>query len=505
MIKEDLTRYSLTYLGKAADMACFNFTRVMSQSSCLHETLANTATTSETRRECFISFSRTDKKKETPYLADEDMDSCWLHLQCPWRLRKGKHILLGNQDFYHQAGDTDTWNDYVESEDVKGEGSYFDKTLAERIWKYLPLGITFFEEFDMGDICIIFEKGLVLEVFPVFSACIAEEEWRFCHCGPKEKHFIFRNPSLIQNCIVQEKKQGILQREEPEGNVQDDCWYLTDITRIKGTALFSMAKAGIKTDIHIDKKQDGRLDMFCPWRMEQNEKVLVGYQDFFYGEESDKEENEMEGCYFDAIIEGIVAPRLPLKVLGVEKSEMQDLVITFEKQFVLRVFPTLPSDIKEISWGFLDWNREEDKNRGKGVPLRVLVVDDTNDGLSQLLEYQSYFDYENAFWFESAGINPARKLSKEAEREKRVFFYNRRLMDKFYPKALPDMGKYDYIVPIGVEIRKEAAGRAVIVTNFQQDKIAEYKNTKPEELVKLYAAICDKIEYLEKMQKTTEV
>ena len=66
-------------------------------------------------------------------------------------------------------------------------------------------------------------------------------------------------------------------------------------------------------------------------------------------------------------------------------------------------------------------------------------------------------------------------------------------------------GKYDYIVPIGVEIRKEAAGRAVIVTNFQQDKIAEYKNKKPEELVKLYAAICDKIEYLEKMQKTTEV
>ena len=228
MIKEDLTRYSLTHLGKAADMACFN-------------------------------FSRTDKKRETPYLADEDMDSCWLHLQCPWRLRKGKHILLGNQDFYHQADDTDTWNDYVESEDVKGEGSYFNKTLAERIWKYLPLGITFFEESDMGDICIIFEKGLVLEVFPVFSACIAEEEWRFCHCGPKEKHFIFRNPSLIQNCIVQEKKQGILQREEPEGNVQDDCWYLTDITRIKGTALFSMAKAGIKTDIHIDKKQDGRL------------------------------------------------------------------------------------------------------------------------------------------------------------------------------------------------------------------------------------------------------
>ena len=56
-----------------------------------------------------------------------------------------------------------------------------------------------------------------------------------------------------------------------------------------------------------------------------------------------------------------------------------------------------------------------------------------------------------------------------------------------------------------MEIRKEAAGRAVIVTNFQQDKIAEYKNKKPEELVKLYAAICDKIEYLEKMQKTTEV
>ena len=71
-------------------------------------------------------------------------------------------------------------------------------------------------------------------------------------------------------------------------------------------------------------------------------------------------------------------------------------------------------------------------------------------------------------------------------------------MDKFYPKALPEMGKYDYIVPIGVKIRQEEAGRAVIVTDFQQDKIAEYKNTKPEELVKLYAAICDKIEYLEK-------
>ena len=28
-------------------------------------------------------------------------------------------------------------------------------------------------------------------------------------------------------------------------------------------------------------------------------------------------------------------------------------------------------------------------------------------------------------------------------------------MDKFYPKALPELGKYDDIVPIGVEIRQE--------------------------------------------------
>ena len=446
---------------------------------------------------CF-HFSRADKEKETSYLADKDMCYCWLHLQCPWRLRKGKHILLGNQDFYHQAGDTDTWNDCVEGEDDKGEGSYFDKNLAESIWKYLPLDVTFFKESDMGDICITFEKGLVLEVFPVFSACIAEEEWRFCHGGPKEKHFVFSNSSLIQNCIVQEKEPVMLQREEADVNGQDDFWYLTDIMRIKGTALFRLAKAGLKTDIHIGKKQEGRLDQFCPWRKEQNEKVLVGCQDFFYGEGIDKEENAMEGCYFDAIIEGIVAPRLPLKVLGVEKNEMQDLVITFEGQFVLRVFPTLPSDIREISWGFLDWNREEDKNGGKYVPLRVLVVDDANDGLSQLLEYQSYFDYENKFWFESAGLNPALKLSKEAEREKEYFVYNHRLMDKFYSKALSELGKYGYIVPIGVEIRQEVARRAVILTDFQKDKSAKYKDKKSEEVVKLYAEICDKIKCLEK-------
>lgn len=53
---------------------------------------------------------------------------------------------------------------------------------------------------------------------------------------------MFRSPSLIQNCIVQEKEQGMLQGEEVDVNMQDDCWYLTDITRIKETALFRLAE-----------------------------------------------------------------------------------------------------------------------------------------------------------------------------------------------------------------------------------------------------------------------
>lgn len=71
-------------------------------------------------------------------------------------------------------------------------------------------------------------------------------------------------------------------------------------------------------------------------------------------------------------------------------------------------------------------------------------------------------------------------------------------MDKFYSKALSELGKYGYIVPIGVKIRQEAARRAVILTDFQKDKSAKYKDKKPEEVVKLYAEICDKIKCLEK-------
>ena len=85
-----------------------------------------------------------------------------------------------------------------------------------------------------------------------------------------------------------------------------------------------------------------------------------------------------------------------------------------------------------------------------------------------MIEYVSFFRKKGKIemGFHSAGLHPAERLSERAI-EKMGKWYDVRFKVGYHPKYFDDMGEYDFVVPIGVDIEQEQVGDAMILPLYQ--------------------------------------
>ena len=221
---------------------------------------------------------------------------------------------------------------------------------------------------------------------------------------------------------------------------------------------------------------DCGLHLQCPWRLRKGDEILVGNQDFYHFAEDidtwnncEMDQNDYIGrTYFDKAAKKIAEEVLPLKILEFLEEKTGYIHITFERDYSLDVFPTIPSKIFEEEWRFINNLTEEHTVFSEEPWIQVLIVDDKNDWISQMIEYVSFFRKKGKIemGFNSAGLHPAKRLSERAI-EKMGKWYDVRFKVGYHPKYFDDMGEYDFVVPIGVDIEQEQVGDAMILPLYQ--------------------------------------
>ena len=114
-----------------------------------------------------------------------------LHIDCPWRLRRGETLLVGSQDRYAAARGLDP-DDPAVDVDSPGATRWDERmgefrTEAERT-EYVVEGV---DADEVGGLAIRMRGPLLLEVFPAGTdrerPC---EHWRFFETGSEARHFV---------------------------------------------------------------------------------------------------------------------------------------------------------------------------------------------------------------------------------------------------------------------------------------------------------------------------
>lgn len=105
------------------------------------------------------------------------------HIQCQFRISKDNKVILGNYDVYTLLDNaiSDDW-------DILGNNRY-DKIVNEVLLPMLPLKVSKVNYNEIGDIEILLEDNIVINIFVNSSESV--EEWRFInnHTGD---HYVFR-------------------------------------------------------------------------------------------------------------------------------------------------------------------------------------------------------------------------------------------------------------------------------------------------------------------------
>ncbi|MCC3868989.1 hypothetical protein [Terrisporobacter mayombei] len=125
-------------------------------------------------KELLVRNYRNEEVKKSEYA---------LHIQCPFRISRNNKILLSNYDIYTliEGSINDDW-------DVIGNNRY-DKIVNGILLPMLPLKVNKVNYSEIGDIEILLEDNIVINIFVNSSDLV--EEWRFInnHTG---NHYVFR-------------------------------------------------------------------------------------------------------------------------------------------------------------------------------------------------------------------------------------------------------------------------------------------------------------------------
>lgn len=104
------------------------------------------------------------------------------------------------------------------------------------------------------------------------------------------------------------------------------------------------------------EKGEYSLHIQCPWRVIQNEAIILGSNDFYIP--YDREEKEafewdvLGNNLFDMKAQRLAEKVLPIRVNKIEVDDLGSINLYLEKQIVLQVFPV--DSITEENWRFIN-------------------------------------------------------------------------------------------------------------------------------------------------------
>ena len=142
-----------------------------------------TRTTRAANMECLkFGTHLSDDKDDGPL----NIGEFGIHLQCPWRITKGKNILVGSYDVYEQADQGVKYDPNFNWD--RPNVNLRDKKINELI-ETNKLSVEKIETDDFGGFEIVFNDDIKLTTFPVTS--LKDEYWRLLDNRPtKAKHFV---------------------------------------------------------------------------------------------------------------------------------------------------------------------------------------------------------------------------------------------------------------------------------------------------------------------------
>ena len=155
---------------------------------------------------------------------------------------------------------------------------------------------------------------------------------------------------------------------------------------------------------------------------------------------------------------------------------LMEMRTPFNEKEINRVFEEVLDDIADSCY----LKEELCKVTGQKEPPKILVVDRENSGLSQMLEYIGANQTED-WYVASAGFSPASaiciEMKEQADEDCDLTRY-------YYPKAIRQLWRYDYIVPIGVKLREDEYPFQRIIRIFENEDESMTDLKKAEEMWK---------------------
>lgn len=111
-----------------------------------------------------------------------------LHLQCPWRLRIGDRLLVGDYDLRYPR-DVTSLEDLPEDFDMKPGSTRLDQLVEHVHGRFLPAIVQQISPGPGGSFTMRFQDRLCLDVFP--NATVETEFWRlFVPSNDQREHFV---------------------------------------------------------------------------------------------------------------------------------------------------------------------------------------------------------------------------------------------------------------------------------------------------------------------------
>lgn len=117
-----------------------------------------------------------------------------LHIQAPWRIRRGNEILVGCRDRYNPVNEIEDWDAWYESPHPSREDSFWLSYLGRKdpvtnsfetdsnLVTVVSVAVT-----EIGELTVEFDDGSLLEVFP----CGTDDEfWRLLWHQPGCDHHV---------------------------------------------------------------------------------------------------------------------------------------------------------------------------------------------------------------------------------------------------------------------------------------------------------------------------
>ena len=134
-------------------------------------------------------------------------DKSWgelaLHIQAPWRMRKGVTILIGRNDRWNPVDEIEDWDSWYQSPHPNREDYFWldfmgrrDEATKSFECDSDSVAVRSALETEVGDLTLEFDDGTLLEIF----GCGTDDEfWRLLRPGDESEHYVIEHSTPRPN------------------------------------------------------------------------------------------------------------------------------------------------------------------------------------------------------------------------------------------------------------------------------------------------------------------